>query len=157
MQESQRSRSAVQALTSCRVQASFHVLSVTLEWAATATFCNGCKHWVHKKCSGLKHLSKDSDYRMMYLVPGNCTPLGRQTTVGRPSRTWQAGGGSFLLLPGRHALSSWWLWTFDYNMCVNRLEEVQGASSLFMPPLFQDTWPCVHLLCVECNAPYKWD
>ena len=25
-------------------------------------FCNGCKHWVHKKCSGLKHLKKDPDY-----------------------------------------------------------------------------------------------
>ena len=26
-------------------------------------FCNGCKHWVHKKCSGLKCLKKDPDYR----------------------------------------------------------------------------------------------
>ena len=26
-------------------------------------FCNGCKHWVHKKCSGLKRLTKDPDYR----------------------------------------------------------------------------------------------
>ena len=29
----------------------------------------------------------------MYTVPGNCTPLGRQTTEGSPSRTCQAGGG----------------------------------------------------------------
>ena len=42
----------------------------------------------------------------MYTVPGNCTPLGWQTTEGSPSWTWQAGGGSFLLLPRRHALSS---------------------------------------------------
>ena len=26
-------------------------------------FCNCCKHWVHKKCSGLKRLKKDPDYR----------------------------------------------------------------------------------------------
>ena len=91
----------------------------------------------------------------MYTVPGNCTPLGRQTTEG----TWQAGGGSFLLLPRRHALSSRWLWTFNHNTCENRLEEVQGAatSSLLTPPLFQDTWSCVQLLYAEHNAPCQWD
>ena len=47
----------------------------------------------------------------MYTVPGNCMPLGWQTTQGSPGRTWQAWGGSFLLLPRRHALSSRWLWT----------------------------------------------
>ena len=43
--------------------------------------------------------------------------------------------------------------------CENRLEEVQGAaaSSLFTPPLFQDTRPCVQLLCAERNAPCNWD
>ena len=96
----------------------------------------------------------------MYTVPGNCTPLGRQTTEGSPSRTWQAGGGSFLLLPRRHALSSWWLWTFNHNTFENRLEEVQGAatSSLFPPPLFQDMWPRVQLLGVErnkCSMPVR--
>ena len=95
----------------------------------------------------------------MYMVPGNCTPLGWQTTEGSPSWTWQAGDGSFLLLPRRYALSSRWLWTFNYNTCEKHLEEVQGAatSSLFMPPLFQDTWLCVELLCVERNAPCQWD
>ena len=42
----------------------------------------------------------------MYKVSGNCTPLKRHTTEGSPSRTWQAGGGSFLLLPRRCAFSS---------------------------------------------------
>ena len=37
MQERQRSWSAVRDWASCRVQASFHVLSVALEWAATAS------------------------------------------------------------------------------------------------------------------------
>ena len=90
----------------------------------------------------------------MYTVPGNCTPLGWQTTEGSQGRTWQAWGGSFLLLPRRHALSSRWLWTFNHNTCENCLEEVQGSatSPLFTPPLFQNMWPCVQLLCAECNA-----
>ena len=84
----------------------------------------------------------------MYKVPGNCTPLGWQTTEGSPGQTWQAWGGSFLLLPRRHALSSRWLWTLNHNTWENSLEEVQGpaTSSLFKPPLFQKRWPCVQLL-----------
>ena len=95
----------------------------------------------------------------MYTVPGNCTPLGWQTAEGSPGRTWQAWGGSFLLLPNRHALSGRWLWTFNHNTCENRLEEVQGSasSSLFTPPLFQNMWPCVQLLCAERNAPCQQD
>ena len=57
----------------------------------------------------------------MDMVPGNCMPLGWQTTEGSPGRTWQAGGGSFLLQPRRHALSSRWLWSFNHNTCENRL------------------------------------
>ena len=30
---------------------------------SNSIFCSGCKHWVHKKCSGLKCLKKDPDYR----------------------------------------------------------------------------------------------
>ena len=82
-----------------------------------------------------------------------------QTTERSPSRAWQTGGGSFLLLPRRHALSSRWLWALNHNTCENRLEEVQGAetSSLFPPPFFQDTWPCVQHVCAECNAPCQWN
>ena len=36
---------------------------------SNSIFCKGCKHWVHKKCSGLKRLTEDPE------VPGNCTPL----------------------------------------------------------------------------------
>ena len=96
----------------------------------------------------------------MYTVPGNCTPLGWQTTEGSPGRTWQAWGGNFLLLPRRHALSSRWLWTVNHNTCENRLEEVQGSatSSLFTPPFFQNMWPCVQLLCASAmlHASETW-
>ena len=30
---------------------------------SNSIFCNGCKLWVHKKCSGIKRLTKDPDYR----------------------------------------------------------------------------------------------
>ena len=30
---------------------------------SNSIFCKGCKHWVHKKCSGLKRLTVDPDYR----------------------------------------------------------------------------------------------
>ena len=30
---------------------------------SNSIFCNGCKHWVHKKCSGFKRLKNDPDYR----------------------------------------------------------------------------------------------
>ena len=30
---------------------------------SNSIFCKGCKHWVQKKCSGLKRLTEDPDYR----------------------------------------------------------------------------------------------
>ena len=52
---------------------------------SNSIFCNGCKHWVHKKCSGLKRLTKYPDYR--------CT--GCQETArlldGTPQREVQVG------------------------------------------------------------------
>ena len=30
---------------------------------SNSIFCKSCKHWVHKKCSGLKRLTEDPDYR----------------------------------------------------------------------------------------------
>ena len=52
---------------------------------SNSIFCNGCKHWVHKNCSGLKRLTKDPDYR--------CT--GCQETArpldDRPQREVQVG------------------------------------------------------------------
>ena len=127
------------------------------ELGSNSIFCNGCKHWVHKKCSGLKCFTKDPDYRCTQ-CQGTACPLDGRSQRG-PCRTWLAGGGSFHLLPRKHAVSSRWLWTFIHNMCENRLEEVQGAatSSLFTPSFFQDTWPCVQLLCAERNAPWQWD
>ena len=48
-------------------------------------FCNGCKNWVHKKCSGLKRLTKDPDYRCTR-CRGTARPLD-----GGPQKEVQVG------------------------------------------------------------------
>ena len=50
---------------------------------SNSSICNGCKHWVHKKCSGLKRLTKDPDYRCTR-CQGTARPLD-----GRPQREVQ--------------------------------------------------------------------
>ena len=52
---------------------------------SNSIFCNGCKHWVHKKCSGLKRLKKDPDYRCTQ-CQGTARPLD-----GRPQKEVQVG------------------------------------------------------------------
>ena len=52
---------------------------------SNSIFCNGCKHWVHKKCSGLKGLKKDHDYRCTR-CQGTARPLD-----GRPQKEVQVG------------------------------------------------------------------
>ena len=126
---------------------------------SNSIFCNGCKHWMHKKCSGLKRLKKDPDYRCTRCQgrarPLDCRPQTEVRGSVRPDKLEVAAS----LLLRRHALSSRRLWTFNHNTCENCLEEVQGSatSSLFTPPLFQNMWPCVQLLCAERNAPCQRD
>ena len=52
---------------------------------SNSIFCKGCKHWMHKKCSGLKRLTKDPDFRCTR-CQGTARPLD-----GRPQKEVQAG------------------------------------------------------------------
>ena len=52
---------------------------------SNSIFCEGCKHWVHKKCSGLKRLTEDPDYRCT-----RCKGTARLLD-GRPQREVQVG------------------------------------------------------------------
>ena len=45
--------------------------------------CNGCRHWVHKNCSGFKRLKKDPDYRCTW-CQGTAHPMD-----GRPQKEVQ--------------------------------------------------------------------
>ena len=47
---------------------------------SNSIFCKGCKHWVHKKCTGLNRLTEDPDYRCTR-CKGTASPLD-----GRPQR-----------------------------------------------------------------------
>ena len=155
MQERQRSRSAVRDWTSCRVQVSFHALSVALEWAATASSAMAASAGWTRNAVGSSAWKRTLTTDVHGARELHAPWMADHRRKSRSDLT----GGSFLLLPRRHALSSRWLWTFNHNTCENRLEEVQGSatSPLFMPPLFQNTWPCVQLLCAERNAPCQWD
>ena len=52
---------------------------------SNSIFCSGCKYWVHKKCSWLKRLTKDPDYRCTQ-CQGTAHP-----SDGRPQREVQVG------------------------------------------------------------------
>ena len=52
---------------------------------SNSIFCNCCKHWVHKKCSGLKRLTKDPDYKCTR-CQGTARPLD-----DRPQKEVQVG------------------------------------------------------------------
>ena len=48
-------------------------------------YCNGCKIWAHKKCSGLQRLTSNPDYRCAQCM-GNAHPVD-----GRPQSEVQVG------------------------------------------------------------------
>ena len=55
------------------------------EVGSNCIFCKSCKHWVHKKCSGLKPLTKDPEDRCTW-----CQGTARSLD-GRPQREVQVG------------------------------------------------------------------
>ena len=58
---------------------------------SNSIFCNGCKHWVHKKCSGLKRLKNNPDYRCT-LCPGDMLSAARGyelSTTTRVKTAWK--------------------------------------------------------------------
>ena len=120
---------------------------------SSSIVCNGCKHWVHKKCGGLKRLKKDPDYRCTR-CQGTVCPLD-----GRPQKEVQGGPdklevvASFCYLGDM--LSAAEGCELSTTTCVKSAwkkfkDLLPVLSSLH---LFQNMWPCIQLLCAECNAP----
>ena len=123
---------------------------------SNSIFCNGCKHWVHKKCSGLKRFTKDPDYRCTQ-CQGTACPLD-----GRPQReasqAWQAGDGSFLWLSRRYALSSWWLWTFNNNVWKLPGRSSRSCYQFSLPATFLSghVAACTALVYgAQCSLPVR--
>ena len=83
---------------------------------SNSIFCNGCKHWVHKKCSGLKRLTKDPDYRCTQ-CQGTAHPLD-----GRPQREVQIGPDKLEVVVSScylgHMLSAAGGWELPTTTCV---------------------------------------
>ena len=52
---------------------------------SNSIYCNGCKLWLHKKCSGLQRLTPNPDYRCARCM-GNARPID-----GRPQSEVQVG------------------------------------------------------------------
>ena len=119
---------------------------------SNSIFCNGCKHWVHKKCSGLKRLSKDPDYRCTR-CQGTACPLD-----GRPQKEVQVGPdklevvasfcylGNMLSAAGGCELST----TTRVKTAWKEFKDLLPVLS--SRHLFINMWPCVQLLCAERNA-----
>ena len=117
-------------------------------------YCNGCKLWVHKKCSGLQELTPNPAWCM-----GNAPPP-HPPIDGRPQSEVQVGRdklgvvASFCYLGDMVSAGGVCEDNCHYS-CENSLEEVQGATtkSHIPPPLLQDQWPCIQLLHAERHAP----
>ena len=114
----------------------------------------GCKHWVHKKCSGLKRLTEDPDYRCIP-CQGTARPLD-----GRAQREVQVGPDKLEAVASFCYLGDMLSAAIGCELSTTKRvktawKKVQGAetSSFFPPPFFQDMWPCVQLVCVERDAP----
>ena len=100
-------------------------------------FCTGCR-----KCSGLKRLTEDPDYRCTR-CQGTARPLD-----GRPQRKDQVGPdevvASFCYLGDMLSAAG------GCNTCENRLEEVQGAdTSSSFPHLSFKTHGRLYSSCVR--------
>ena len=120
-----------------------------LQWI----YCNGCKLWVHNKCSGLQRQTPDPDYRCARCM-GNARPID-----GRPQSEVQVGpdklevvasfcylgdmlpaGGGCEMAVTTHVKNAW--------MKFRELLPVLTSRHLLQGP-----WPCVQLLRAERHAP----
>ena len=83
---------------------------------------------------------------------------GQEITKALEKRPWQPWGGSFLLLPRRHALSSRWLWTFNHNVWKppGRSSRICYQFSLHTTSLSKHVAVCTALVCgALCSMPAR--
>ena len=124
---------------------------------SNSIFCNGCKHWVHKKCSGLKRLKKDPDYRCTR-CQGTARPLD-----GRPQKEVQVGPdklevvasfcylGDMLSAAGGCELS-----TTTRVKTAWRSSRICYQSSLHATSLSKHVAMCTALVCrAQCSMPAR--
>ena len=122
---------------------------------SNSIFCNGCKHWVHKKCSGLKRLKKDPDYRCAR-CQGTARPLD-----GRPQKEVQVGPdklevvasfcylGDMLSAAGGYELST----TTRVKTAWKKFKDLLPVLSSHHLSFKIKTRGSVYSSCAERNAP----
>ena len=105
---------------------------------SNSIFCKGCKHWVHKKCSWLKHLTEDPDYRCTW-AQGTARPLDsrsqREVQVGPDKLDVVA---SFCYLGDRLSAAG----GCEHSTTTHVKTAWKKFKELFLPPLFQNMWQC---------------
>ena len=129
----------VRAWNSCRAKALPCAVCRT-GVGSNRVFCNSCKYWVHKKCSGLKRLTKNLEYRC-----SRCQGTAHLLD-GRPQREVQVRPDKLEVVASFCYLGAM------LSTSTTTLVKTAWKSSLFPPPLFEDTWPGVQLLCTERSA-----
>ena len=148
MQERQRSWSAVRDWTSCRVQASFHAPSVSLEWAATASSAMAASTGWTRNAVGSSAWQKT----LTTVVQG----AGK---LHAPLKEVQVGHDKLEVIASFCYLGDMLSAAGGCELSTTTRVKTPGRSSRIcyqfslMPPLFQNKWPCVQLLCAERNAP----
>ena len=123
---------------------------------SNSIFCNSCKHREHKKCSGLKHLTKDPDYRFTR-CQGTACPLD-----GRTQKEVQVGPdklevvaffcylGDMLSAAGGCELST----TTCVKTAWKKFKELLPVLS--SRHLFQDMWCVYSSVCgAQCSMPVR--
>ena len=156
MQERQKPWSAVRNWTSWSVQASFHALSVALEWAATASSAMAASTGCTRNAVGLSawkrtlttdvhgarelHAPWMADHRRKSVGPDKLEVVASFCYLGD---MLSAAGGCEL--PTTTRVKTAW----------KKFKDL--LRPLFTPALFQNTWPCVQLLCAQRNAPCQRD
>ena len=115
--------------------------------------CSGCKHWVHKKCSGLKRLKEDTNYRCSRCL-GTARPIDR-----RPQKEVQVG-------PDKLEVVASFCYLEDMLSAAGRCELATTTRVKTVWKKFEELLPVLSSLhlsykthrCVyssECDAPYK--
>ena len=111
---------------------------------SNSIFSNGYKHWGHKKCSGLKRLTKDPDYRCTWCQGTACS------LDGRPQKEFQVGPDKLEVVASFCYLGDMLLAAGGCELpTTTRVKTTWKKFKDLLPVL---SWPCVQLLCAESNA-----
>ena len=139
----------------CRVQASFHELSVALEWAATSSAMaasTGCTRNAVGSSAWKRTLTTDVHGARELHAP--LMAEHRRVQVGPDKLEVVASFcylGDMLSATGGCELST----TTHVKIAWKKFKDLLPVLS--SRHLFQNTWPCVQLLCGEHDAPCQRD